>query len=278
MWLHVKDDSLLRLLPVTSIPTYYDESVDPTLASNAFATSCPIAYSYSLISPHALSDGTRLSKSKSDNYDGFRVQRSESEVQRFSFEKLRSAKAMRHGKVQLRQVDTIRRGRGSPSPTRRIPGSGPRAGVGGATEAGTPGQRFFGRWRTKKLPTQYESRDRPPGGAVATSPSSSQRIFGPTASEEEESKLLEGRLKHFLATHLKQDCRGLSNEQCMDCASEYRNAQFLQTTETYRLMLGVWTSPATQVRLNSLTSYSCLLYYCDVHAVDAMHEKMNIAY
>lgn len=68
---HSDEDEFLRLLPMTSIPTYYEE-LHGGAAGNDFSQQCPVHYRYSRLDPHALRDGTCGKAIQGDMY----VQRS----------------------------------------------------------------------------------------------------------------------------------------------------------------------------------------------------------
>lgn len=108
------------------------------------------------------------------------------------------------------------------------------------------------------------------GGAVDRSASGTKtppHLFGArtpsgtvTSSQDDEARLLQQRTLHYLHQHLVRLFPGAPVEQCLDWANDYHNCQFLQSTEVFRLMSNVRTSPATvaAVRASVGTSASTL--------------------
>jgi len=70
-------------------------------------------------------------------------------------------------------------------------------------------------------------------------------IPSPNAPPDEEARLLQKRMLHYLHRHLQRFCPDATAEQCLDWANDYHNCQFLQSTEVFRSMMNVRTSPET---------------------------------
>lgn len=104
---HTTEREFLRLLPITSIPTYYQE-LHGGAAGNAFANECPVQYFYSKLDTQALKEGTIGKHIQGDPYDSLYIQRTEQEVSRFSFDILHDKLAQ--VRDQLRTTHRDRRG------------------------------------------------------------------------------------------------------------------------------------------------------------------------
>ena len=68
---------------------------------------------------------------------------------------------------------------------------------------------------------------------------------GLSTPQDEEAVILYKRFLHYLHTHLRRFCLAATKEQCLDWANDYHNCQFLQSSDVFRLMNNVRTSPAT---------------------------------
>jgi hypothetical protein len=75
-------------------------------------------------------------------------------------------------------------------------------------------------------------------------------VTGPrpmSTPQDEEAVTLYKRFLYHLHTHLRRFCIAASKEQCHDWANDYHNCQFLQSSDVFRLMNNVRTSPATVI-------------------------------
>eukprot|EP00038_Savillea_parva_P028535 m.65625 g.65625 ORF g.65625 m.65625 type:complete len:1089 (+) comp8306_c0_seq1:172-3438(+) len=257
---HCMERDLLRLLPITSIPTYYQE-LHGGSAGNAFASECPIQYFYAKLDSHALVEGI-----PSGSFDSLHVQKTEQEVTRFAFDILHD----RHAEMRERALAEERERRAASRrasslrdtpPQRRDKGSDPGSDLKRFTASIMKKTSFF-RQKSRDSPTGERPLIDPNGAAALTrtpsrnsSYSSSPSRRGSTmsigtprgmaVSQDEEAVFLYKRFLYHLHTHLRRFCTTASKEQCHDWANDYHNCQFLQSSEIFRLMNNVRTSPAT---------------------------------
>eukprot|EP00041_Stephanoeca_diplocostata_P029813 m.888272 g.888272 ORF g.888272 m.888272 type:complete len:1078 (+) comp23637_c0_seq1:129-3362(+) len=262
---HTSEREFLRLLPITSIPTYYQE-LHGGAAGNAFANECPVQYFYSKLDAQALKEGTLGKLIQGDPYDSLYMQKTEQEVSRFSFDILHDKLAQMRD--ELRTVQRDRRGShvlqtpqgrkeavGPTTPT-PAPDTGKKLGFFSASMR----KRSFFSLSPKKPPSPVSSaasgrsvspaggtRDRAAAGTRTPPPLYSGRTpaGAMTSSPDDEARLLQQRTLHYLHLHLVRLSPGAAVEQCLDWANDYHNCQFLQSTEVFRLMANVRTSPAT---------------------------------
>ena len=268
---HSDEDEFLRLLPMTSIPTYYEE-LHGGAAGNDFSQQCPVHYRYSRLDPHALRDGTRGKAIQGDMYDSLRVQKSEHEVTRFSFDILQDKVAPHadYGKSE-REKRRLARKEMLLSPSARKPET-PSSEIrskslsyfkrklasfpfGGGSKPSTPDAKSLA-----PSPQQQSAADSGSmsssaydtsssgvgvGGSGGSAYASEPMMASPNAPPDEEARLLQKRMLHYLHLHLRRFCPQASPEQCLDWANDYHNCQCLQSTEVFRLMMIVRTSPDT---------------------------------
>eukprot|EP00040_Diaphanoeca_grandis_P032775 m.199425 g.199425 ORF g.199425 m.199425 type:complete len:1059 (-) comp32733_c2_seq1:42-3218(-) len=254
---HSMERDFLRLLPMTSIPTYYQE-LHGGAAGNNFEQECPIHYWYSKLDSQALLEGTLGKVVQGEPYDCLHIQRTEQEVTRFSFDILHDKLAQHRERYQL---DAEREKNRSPnlSVSPRESSQPPKAKPDAFDMK--RGSSFFGKRRSffglspKKPPSPVQ---RQASGSSKTTAANEQRsnsrtafydgpARGLSAPQDEEARLLQQRTLHYLHQHLRRFCPNSSSEQCLDWANDYHNCQFLQSTEVFRLMMNVRTSAATVI-------------------------------
>jgi hypothetical protein len=80
---------------------------------------------------------------------------------------------------------------------------------------------------------------------MAGASSAEPALASPNAPPDEEARLLQKRMLHYLHRHLHRFCPEATEEQCLEWANDYHNCQFLQSTEVFRLMINVRTSVET---------------------------------
>ena len=279
----------LRLLPMTSIPTYYQE-LHGGAAGNDYSQECTISYWYSKLDAQALEQGTLGKVVQGEPYDCLHIQRSESEVTRFSFDILHDKLAKRRERYQL-EAERDRRYTTSVPPSPRDTNLERKKSDGGEKRGffSRKGRSFFslspkkppsvssilmplptfalvpggGGGCTCSFPVTWalflqpvprpsgKSSPQPDASRIQSSPSTKANYMyeaptrGLNAPQDEEARLLQQRTLHYLHRHLRRFCPTASSEQCLDWANDYHNCQFLQSTEIFRLMISVRTSPAT---------------------------------
>lgn len=256
---HCIERDLLRLLPITSIPTYYQE-LHGGAAGNKFANECPIQYYYTKLDSHALIEGITAG-----TFDSLHVQKTELEVTRFSFDVLHDRQAELRERAQAEERErrsTARRMASMRENTQpRREKSEPTSDLKRFTASlfNKKGSFLF-RQKSKETPVP----DRPPlentgltrsvsrSSTFSASPSrrgsTASAMGGPRGTstpQDEEAVLLYKRFLHHLHTHLRRFCIAATKEQCHDWANDYHNCQFLQSSDIFRLMNNVRTSPAT---------------------------------
>lgn len=252
---HSMERDFLRLLPMTSIPTYYQE-LHGGAAGNDYSQECTISYWYSKLDAQALEQGTLGKVVQGDPYDCLHIQRSESEVTRFSFDILHDKLAKRRERYQL-EAERDRRYTTSVPPSPRDTNLERKKSEGGEKRGffSRKGRSFFS-LSPKKPPSPVprpsgKSSPQPDASRVQSSPAIKANYMyeaptrGMNAPQDEEARLLQQRTLHYLHRHLRRFCPTASSEQCLDWANDYHNCQFLQSTEIFRLMISVRTSPAT---------------------------------
>ena len=256
---HSGEDEFLRLLPQSSITTYYEE-LHGGAAGNDFSQECPLNYVYSRLDPHAVLDGTCGKAIQGDTYDSLTVQKGEHEVSRFTFDVLHDTAGPRLERLKsqreqrrLARKDSMGSFASSPSKLRERSESGEKRSFFASIKKG----KFFSLGSKSNSPTE----SRPP---LSSTPATSRMdalqsdfnstmtfarhevaVPSPNAPPDEEARLLQKRMLHYLHRHLQRFCPEATAEQCLDWANDYHNCQFLQSTEVFRSMMNVRTSPET---------------------------------
>eukprot|EP00039_Didymoeca_costata_P014301 m.229604 g.229604 ORF g.229604 m.229604 type:complete len:1082 (+) comp15990_c1_seq2:1274-4519(+) len=250
---HSQEARFLRLLPLTSINTYYEE-LHGGAAGNDFSQNCPVSYIYARLDQLALQDGTRGKAIQGDMYDSLFIQKGEQDVSRFSFESVHDRLNFRVDQSSEREQQRLaRKESGVASPLKGDPTDSLKRGLSFFKRRG-----FFSLGSTKTTeirPTHTSSH-----GSLSTSSqlggsgsyadlnsdfADREEVTSPNAPPDEEARVLQKRVLHTLHLHLRRFCPDMSAEQCLDWANDYHNCQFLQSTEIFRSMISVRTSPET---------------------------------